>query len=385
MINHPTQATNRLYALKTRLTQERRPIHDWVSGNVTEQGIIFPAPLLESAFREGLQRAQTYRPHPLGQLSARQSISVRYARDGISIPPENLLLTPGTSQAYLYAFKLLAAAGDEILCPAPNYPLLDQLAELAGIKLTSYPLLEAKNWAIDIPALARAVTPHTRAIVLISPHNPTGHITTQAELDAVAHIATEKNLAVISDEVFGAFGFAGERPPVAAHMRAPLIVTLDGLSKQLALPGLKLAWMGVTGTHERVTVALERLDWMSDAFLPVSEPTQFALPWIFEKGADFQQDYIATIRERAHECRQLLQTLPGIEVLPTDGGFYTVLRLQRGDEEEVACRILEKTGVLMHPGYFYDMPGDHLVLSHVGQAEQLQKHLTGIGTALNGE
>ena len=105
---------------------------DLVSGNVNRAGFIFPPAILKQALAKGAERAQIYAPDPLGQLIAREAVAAYYQREGLHVPVDQIILTSGTSLSYWYLFKLLANAGDEILCPRPSYPLLNSIADLCG-------------------------------------------------------------------------------------------------------------------------------------------------------------------------------------------------------------------------------------------------------------
>ena len=295
--------TNPLYRERDAMLARGEPVVDLISGNVTEQGLAYPQAVLESILTDAARRARVYRPHPLGQPEARAAISAYYRSHGLAIPPEQILLTPGTSLAYWYVFLVLCDPGDEILTPRPSYPLFDEIARIAGVRTTTYRLDESRGWAIDLADLEDRMSPRTRAIVLISPHNPTGAVAAAAELDALADIASRHALPIIADEVFSEFLFGLDRLPRPAATRAPLVITLNGFSKLFALPGIKLGWMALSGDAAAVQPVLTALEAMSDAFLPVNEIVQAAVPAIFAEGRDFLRDYRSEERRVGKECR----------------------------------------------------------------------------------
>ena len=165
-----------------------------------------------------------------------------------------------------------------MLCPQPSYPLFDYIARLAGVEMTHYRLVESRQWAIDLNYVENQITSRTRAIILISPHNPTGMVADEQQLQGLAEIATRHSLAIISDEVFGEFLFGPDAFPRIAATDAPLVFTLNGFSKMFALPGMKIGWMGVTGDTALVKKSMSALELISDTFLPVNEMAQFAVP-----------------------------------------------------------------------------------------------------------
>ncbi|HSW39933.1 MAG TPA: pyridoxal phosphate-dependent aminotransferase [Acidobacteriota bacterium] len=364
---------NNLYRLRDELKAAGHEIVDLISGNINEQGFCFPQNLIEEILVSASRRCSVYRPDSFGQPAAREAVSGYYSRQGVTLDPGSILITPGTSLSYWYCFKLLADEGDEILCPCPSYPLFDYIAMMSGVKLVHYPLLETDNWRIDLEKLETLVSAKTRAVVLISPHNPTGHVSSTEEIDGLAGIARRHELAVISDEVFGDFLMARDPLPRPVGSGAPLVFTLNGFSKMLALPGMKFGWMAVSGDPGRVGKALRSLELMSDTFLPVNEIVQAAAPDFFQLGN-------AVRFELGHRVRQswmlaemfLAEESPHWSCVKPRGGFYVTLRLHEADEEQAAERILREHHVLVHPGYFYDMAARHLVFCFAQKPELLE-------------
>src|SRR5262249_23516427 len=229
---------NPLYQLHERLKAEGAKLTDLVRGNVNEHGIVYPPDILVEILKEAEETARVYRPDSLGQRSARAAISEYY--NGLRISPDHIVITPGTSVSYWYCFKLLTENGDEILSPQPSYPLFDYIARLAGVYMRHYRLDERRGWAIDLDHLESQITTVSRAIILISPHNPTGMVADEDHLRGLAEIATRHALPIISDEVFSEFLFGLNAFPRAAATDAPLVFTLNGFSKMFALPGMKI-------------------------------------------------------------------------------------------------------------------------------------------------
>jgi aspartate/methionine/tyrosine aminotransferase len=307
-----------------------------------------------------------YKPDSLGQIEARNAVAAYY--DG-EVPPAQIVMTPGTSVSYWYCFKLLAEPGDEILTPQPAYPLFDYIARLCGVTLTPYLLDESENWAIDLEHLERQVSSRTRAIVLISPHNPTGMVAGIEQLHDLAEIAARYEVPIISDEVFNEFLFDRDELPRPAFTDAPLVFTLNGLSKMFALPGMKIGWIAVSGHEHLVQRSVSALEMISDTFLPVNETAQFSVPGIFTRGQQFLAEYRRTIAN----CRNLaVNCLSGCDVVPPAGGFYITVRLS-SEEEQAALKLLRNDSILVHPGYFYDIPPNHLVMTFIQDPANLRK------------
>src|SRR5262245_52331517 len=217
---------------------------DLTSSNPTHQGLIFPAELLRSAAERYLS-ARRYDPDPRGAPAARAAI-VRYydARTPpLTLDPEDIFITASTSEAYGLLFALLTEPGDNVLAPVVSYPLFEYLAAIYHVELRPYALDEARGWRIDPASLYAQTDERTRAILIISPHNPTGMIV-QAALPTLSHL----QLPIICDEVFAEFPYhVPATPPLGAlHPDLP-VFHLNGISKLFALPDLKLGWIALSG------------------------------------------------------------------------------------------------------------------------------------------
>jgi len=365
--------SNALYRLRDTLKAEGHAIQDLISGNINEQGFVFPQDLLEEILARASRRCEIYRPDSFGQRPAREAISEYYRSHGHDIVADRILITPGSSLSYWYCFKLLADEGDEILCPYPSYPLFDYIALLSGVRLIPYRLDEARQWAIDIDHLEACVSIRTRALALISPHNPTGRVASSDEIAALADVARRHDLAIISDEVFSEFLIGKEALPRPAGTAAPLVFTLNGFSKMFALPGLKFGWMAISGESDKVRQALRALELISDTFLPVNEIIQAAASDIFKYGRSVASDFAHRIRECWRLAEDALGPGKSFHYVRPDGGFYVTLKLQNLDEEQVAASILRENHLLVHPGYFYDMDPHHLILSFVQAPEIIRE------------
>jgi alanine-synthesizing transaminase len=361
--------SNALYKLRDELKAQGNDIRDLISGNINDQGFVFPQDLLEEILVRASRQCRIYHPDSFGRKSARQAVAEYYQQRDIPFDPECILITPGSSMSYWYCFKLLADEGDEILCPCPSYPLFDYIALLSGVKLIPYPLAETRRWTVDLDQLETRISTRTRALVLISPHNPTGHMASSEEISGLADIARRHDLAIISDEVFSEFLLENESLPRPAGSHAPLVFTLNGFSKMFALPGLKFGWMAVSGEPGRVRQALRSLELISDTFLPVNEIAQASAHEIFQHGPSAAKEFAQRIRRCWELAESYLSLSRGCAYVRPEGGFYVTLRLSGLEEERAAEMVLRNDRLLVHPGYFYDMAPDHLVLSFVQSPE----------------
>ena len=334
---------------------------DLTLSNPTQAGFDYPEEIGEILGRVG---RTGYRPQAAGLPEARRAVQGYYAEKGIEVEAEQLLLTASTSEAYGFLFKLLADPGDELLVPRPSYPLFEFLAGLEGLETRPYPLRYGeKGWEVDIDRLAAAIGERTRAIVLVSPNNPTGSFVKRREREDIEALARECGLALIADEVFADYTLdAGPEKSSFAETTDLLTFTLNGLSKVLGLPQLKLSWIVAQGPEEERREALARLEVIADTYLSVGTPVQEGLPELLALRGGIQQQIGERVRENLEFLKERLVGLENIRLLACEGGWYAVLKVE-GDEEILALDLLEE-GVFVHPGFFFDFTHEgFLVLS----------------------
>lgn len=371
-----TLETNRL----ARLIEDKRRagarILDLTESNPTRAGFDFPLEDILPALAQ--PPAMLYEPQPKGLRIARQAVAAYYAERGFSVGAERLHLTASTSEAYSYLFKLLADQGDNVLVPQPSYPLFDFLAALEGVELRPYELgyLHPAGWQIDFDSLERAITPTTRAVILVNPNNPTGSFLKCGERSQLNEICARHRLALIVDEVFSDYAFADDAQRVASLIENADVLTfvMSGFSKILALPQMKLGWIATNGPAELREEAIERLDLIADTFLSVGAPVQHAAPRWFQLRAGLQQQILRRVKENHEWLRQQSRQTP-CRLLTVEGGWYAALEIPRHfTEEELVLRLLAEDDLLVHPGYFFDFPREaFLVLSLLPPAETFHR------------
>lgn len=353
-----------------RLTQEirrarasGRQIIDLTVTNPTTCGFAYPPALLASLADPA---AATYDPQPLGARGARDAVARDYARRGVRVHPDQVVLTASTSEAYSILFKLLCdPAGDSVLVPVPSYPLFEHLTSLDGVSAAAYPLEYHGRWMVDFRALDDRWTARVRAVLAVSPNNPTGSILTADELDRLARWCVERRAALIVDEVFADYPLNGALVPYATRSSGPLTFRLGGLSKSIGLPQVKLGWIAVDGPEPVVAEALQRLELICDTYLSVSTPVQAAAPRLLAEGVVVRDTILARVRGNDLTLRRSAERFPSVEPLRTEAGWSAVLRVPATrTEEELVLELLERDDVLVHPGYFFDFPREaYIVLS----------------------
>lgn len=372
------------------------PLLDLTVSNPTAVGLAFPGDwpqLLQGegstgTSREGERSAlHVYNPDPKGLPVARRAIA-EY-RDGDSsavlppVSPDDLFLVSGTSEGYAHLFRLLCEPGDAILVPRPSYPLLDALAGINGITIASYPLVaetrptqDAVAWRIDRDALeaeAGEAGPRARAIVVVSPNNPTGHALADDDGAWLLAFAEARGLAVIVDEVFADYRHDGQTTArLVPAADGPLVFTLNGLSKLVGLPQLKLAWIHVAGNAADKAVAAEALEWMCDAHLSVGTAPQLACAPLLRRRAEFQDPIRARLAKNLATLRAIADGAPGLQVLWPQGGWCVPVHCAGiGDDERFAIRLVEEAGVLVQPGYFFEFDDEETVVASLLVPEEV--------------
>lgn len=371
----PSLVPNRMAEALGRLRRTGVPLIDLTCSNPTRVGLSYPGDLLAPLAGAG---ALTYEPDPLGHPAARAAVVHDLARLGIGLEPRHVLLTASTSEAYGFLFKLLCDPGDEVLVPQPSYPLFEHLTALDAVRAVPYALDPHAAWRIDAGAIDRAATSRTRAVLVVSPNNPTGSTLSPADLADVSGICARRQLALVGDEVFADYLFGDEPFTSVLHQESCLTFGLGGLSKTIGLPQVKLAWVAVTGPDALVRPALDRLELIGDTYLPVSMPVQLALPALFERGAAVRE----AIRRRLVENRNVLEATvartPACSTVAPRGGWSAAIRVPAvRPEEDLALELLERHGVIVTPGYFFDFPAEAwLVVSLLGRPDEFAAGLS---------
>jgi alanine-synthesizing transaminase len=355
---------NRLSRALQQARADGRPLVDLTLSNPTRAGFEYPADLLEPlAGGRGL----VYDPQPFGLMDARRAVSSDYGRRGVSVAPERIVLTASTSEAYSLLFKLLTDGGDEVLVPRPSYPLFEHLTQLDGVAARPYDLEYHDGWSVDVAGLERSLSDRTRALLLVTPNNPTGSFVSRQELKRIAAICAEREIAVIADEVFADYQVRAGACVDAARtldLREGLLFSLGGLSKSVGLPQVKLGWMALAGDDDLVGAALERLELICDTYLSVSTPVQAAAADLLARGAVIRKQIQARVAANYRTLAEQVETVPSCTLLVADGGWYAILQVPSlGSEEDLVVSLVDR-GVVVHPGYFFDFPREsYLIVS----------------------
>lgn len=367
-VAHSNDLNNVLEALQATGAE----VLDLTQSNPTQAGFQYPKDLLNSFNKlENL----SYVPDANGMAHARVAVADYYVRRNVACRAEDILLTASTSEAYSFLLRLMVNPGERVLIPRPSYPLFQFLLEINDVAFDYYPLVYSDGWHIDRQALANLIDDKTRAIILVNPNNPTGSFLNSDELEFLNTLAVKHQLALISDEVFFDYAWGkGDLRSLAGNSKA-LTFTLSGLSKILALPQMKAAWIFASGPQAELKQAMARLDIIADTYLSVNTPVQNALgSWLTD-----EQVIQSQINERVKLNWQFLEANldKHAQLLKVQGGWYATLRIPAiKSEEQWVLEFLKEDHVLVHPGYFFDFYSEAYIIISLITPPEIFKQAT---------
>lgn len=336
-------------------------ILDLTVSNPTKVGLEYPDDLLAPL---ASPEALSYDPQPMGLRSARDAVTADFARRGLTVPSEHIALTASTSEAYAWLFKLLCDPGDVVLIPQPSYPLFEHLTTLESVSARPYRLDFHSGWRIDLDSLVSGIDERTRAVLVVSPNNPTGSFLHQEDLQRLDEVCAARNLMLIGDEVFADFPLA-QVPNARSVMeaRAATVCSLGGLSKTVGLPQIKLGWIGFGGPSSKLEELMPAYELVADTFLSVSTPAQIALPHLLARAAGVRRQIQTRIARNLQHLQEAVRATPAISLLPVEGGWSATLQVPSyRSEEALVIELLTADHVLVHPGYFFDFERESFVI-----------------------
>jgi alanine-synthesizing transaminase len=359
--------TNRLAHLLAEKRAAGAALLDLTESNPTRAGLDYPTDEILKALPN--PAAMSYEPTPRGIIETRRSVADYYQQRGYHVPLDRLHLTASTSEGYAFLFKLLCDDGDVALVPQPSYPLFDFLAALEGVTLRPYHLdyVHPRGWRIDFDSLHSAIDERTRAVIVVNPNNPTGSFLSPDERAKLLEICTARRLALIVDEVFGDYAWNKESGIDGSLVNAggeALVFVLSGLSKIVALPQMKLAWIVTSGPEQLANEAVEHIDLIADTYLSVSTPIQrAAIDWL-QLREGIQAGLLDRVGRNLGYLTRAIEGTSG-RLLKAQGGWYATIEVPRHEsEEELVLSLLRDDNVIVHPGYFFDFPREaYLILS----------------------
>jgi alanine-synthesizing transaminase len=354
-------ATRTLDALRRQGVE----VIDLTLSNPTRVGLRYPPDLLQPlAGCESL----VYDPQPLGLVPAREAVARDFARRGLTVAPEHIALTASTSEAYSLLFKLLCDPGDVVLVPRPSYPLFEHLTVLESVEARPYRLEYDAVWRIDVDQMRSLIDTRVKALLIVSPNNPTGSFLHCDDFQSVAELCAAQQLVIIGDEVFADYALEPSERPISVLNRDAVTsdvvtVSLGGLSKAVGLPQLKLAWIAFAGPAERLNDFMSAYEVIADSYLSVSTPVQAALAKLLDRGAAIRDQIQSRVTRNLAALREAAVKFPSVSVLRVEGGWSAVIQVPAyRPEETLMLDLLNNDRVLVHPGFFFDFEREAFVV-----------------------
>jgi alanine-synthesizing transaminase len=351
-----------------RLERDGHTILKLNIGNPAPFGFEAP-PELVDALSRSLGDAQGY-SDSRGVLVARESVANYYTELGLThITPDDVLLGNGVSELISLVLQALVSPGDEILVPAPDYPLWTAQVTLSGGRAVHYPCDETNGWMPDLGAIESLVTDRTKAIVLINPNNPTGAVYSAELVRGFAELAQRHGLVLMADEIYDRVLYDSiTHEPAALHVTDTLCLTFSGLSKAQRIAGYRSGWLVASGNRAVATDFLEVLTLLANMRMCANVPAQFAIP-VALAGESSIEALCAPggrLREQRDAAHQLLTEIPGVDCVLPGGAMYLFPRLDPvrypiDDDQHFVIELLRATHVLVTNGRGFNLPTpDHL-------------------------
>jgi alanine-synthesizing transaminase len=373
-----------------RLEEEGRKIIKLNIGNPAPFGFDAPDEILVDVIRN-LPHAQGYSDSQ-GLLSARTAIVQHYQQRGLDGPDvDDVWLGNGVSELITLSLQALLDNGDEVLVPAPDYPLWTAATSLSGGRPVHYLCDEASGWQPDLEDLRSKITERTKALVVINPNNPTGAVYSEQVLQEIAAIARQHGLVVLADEIYDKILYDGA-VHVPFAMIAPDVFTLtfNGLSKAYRVAGFRAGWMIVTGPKRHATSYLEGIAILANMRLCANVPAQHAIQ-VALGGRQSIRDLIlpgGRLLEQRDTAIAALHRIPGVSCAVPQGALYVFPRLDPDvypirDDQRFVLELLRAQHVLVVQGTGFNWPhADHLRIVTLPRADDLEDAIGRLGEFL---
>lgn len=329
-----------------------------------------------------------------GMFAPRKAV-MQYSQEkkipGVGI--EDVYLGNGVSELIVMAMQGLLNNGNEVLIPAPDYPLWTAAVRLSGGKAMHYLCDEKSGWYPDIRDIKRKITPRTRGIVVINPNNPTGAVYPREILEQIVELARKHELIVFSDEIYDKIIYDGAHHVSTASLADDvLFVTFNGLSKAYRAPGFRAGWMIVSGNKSIARDYIAGLDILASMRLCSNTPAQFAIQTALG-GYQSINDLVAPggrLRQQRDIAYKLLSEISGVSCVKPQGTLYLFPRLDpkvhrvRDDQQLILDLLLqEKILIVQGTGFNWPKP-DHIRIVFLPPVEELKAAMGGIGRFLSG-
>jgi alanine-synthesizing transaminase len=375
-----------------RLEAEGHTILKLNTGNPAAFGFEAPFQIVRDMI-EAIPEAHGY-SDSRGIASARRAVVYRYEEEpGFPrVDPDDVYLGNGVSELITMTMQALLDGGDEVLIPAPDYPLWTAMTSLGGGTPVHYVCDESDGWQPDLDDIRAKVTERTKAIVVINPNNPTGAVYTREVLEGIAEIAREHSLLLLADEIYDRILFDGARHiPMASVAPDLLCLTFNGLSKTYRVAGYRSGWLVITGPKSHASGFLEGITLLASTRLCPIVPAQHAVQAALSGVQSI--DALIAPTGRLHEQRDAawegLEEIPGVTCVKPQGALYAFPRLdpevhEIRDDQKLVLDFLMAEHVLLVPGTGFNWATpDHLRIVTLPEARVLTEAIERLGNFLS--
>ncbi len=309
-----------------------------------------PPEIVAAVHRAMLDNQNSYAPSS-GIEEAREAIRANARRKGITAI-RDVFVTTGATEAIDICLTALVNRGENVLIPAPGYPLYSAIINKLEAEPRFYYLDEGNGWQPDLEDIASRIDDRTRGIVVINPNNPTGAVYSREVLEGIIALAREHNLVIFSDEIYDSLILEGREHIATASLDpGAAVITLNGLSKNYLAPGFRIGWGIASGPEELTADYLEAVNKLLRARLSASHPVQWAIPPALEGVQDHLVEARRKLTRRRDITVEMLNAIEGISCVAPEGAFYAFPRLEiPGSDSEFVGELIKATGVVVVPG-----------------------------------
>ncbi|MBT8450139.1 MAG: pyridoxal phosphate-dependent aminotransferase [Gammaproteobacteria bacterium] len=351
-------------------------------GNPAPFGFEAPADIIKDVIQQ-LPSSQGY-GESQGSYSARVAVQQYYQTLNVNnVPPEQIFLGNGVSELIMMSMQGLLEQGDEVLVPAPDYPLWTAAVKLSGGEPIHYRSDEANEWQPDLADIEAKITPNTRALVIINPNNPTGAVYSKAMLKSLIAIAKKHQLLIFSDEIYDKILYDEQRHIALASLTDELVITFSGLSKNYRVAGFRVGWMILSGNVTSAQDYIAGLNMLASMRLCSNVPMQNAIQTAL---GGFQSIYELTraggrLYEQMNFASERLNSIPGISCVRPKGAMYLfpkidIERFNITDDEQFVLDFLKAEKILLVHGRAFNWPDpDHFRIVFLPHRETLEAAL----------
>jgi alanine-synthesizing transaminase len=374
-----------------RLEEEGHRILKLNIGNPAPFGFAAPDEIIQDVIRN-LPDAEGYTASK-GLFAARKAIMQECQRlqvPGVEI--EDIFLGNGASELIVMAMQALLNNGDEVLVPAPDYPLWTAAVNLAGGKARHYLCDEQSDWFPDLADIESKITDKTRGIVVINPNNPTGSVYSQEVLEAIVELARRHNLIIFADEIYSKILYDdAEFVPMGRLAQDVLCVTFNGLSKAYRLAGFRSGWMVISGAKHRARSYIEGLEMLASMRLCANVPAMYAVQTALGGYQSINELIIpgGRLRDQRDTAMKAMSNIPGLSCVKPRGALYLFPKLDLNmykikDDQQMVLDFLIQEKVLLVQGSAFNWPNkDHFRIVFLPREDDLTKAINKFGDFLS--